>query len=376
MFCQHGRLAKSHAKDLFLDTKQQAWINSALCCRGWNQKSKVGLCLCMWLLVQRSANNPGFPDNGHDVISLNMEKKSLSRSRKQAYVSLYDRLCRVRQTTLVFLTKGWLRRIVPVVEVCEVDHRFRKAKLGALNRSNAAKFWKNWNTLRRSHPFVWRSFVWWRSFMWWSVASPSIIVFAGDREPDVISPSGEAVVPTGSLQRTCSNVSPGRLLPQSILFENKEPHVISLNMTWIWMDMKSLTRSIVEVCEVDHRFWKAKLETLNRSIAATSWKNWNALQRSHAFLYWRSFVRRRSFMRWSIAQPSIVFSSGTHPYSPGQQEIFLERTSFDAHSMQSSSLGHTLWKTHWSLMDIMRPGCKFSRSLWETKHWKKANLPF
>ena len=72
------------------------------------QKSKAALRLRMWPLVQRSANNPGFPDKGHNVISLNMDKKSVSRSQKRPYVCACDHLCSVQQTTLVFPTKGWL----------------------------------------------------------------------------------------------------------------------------------------------------------------------------------------------------------------------------------------------------------------------------
>ena len=82
--------------------------------------------------------------------------------------------------------------------------------------------------------------------------------------------------------------------------------------------------------------------------------HWNTSRRSHPFVQWRSF------MRWCIAQPSIVFSSGIHPDSHGQQEFFLEPASFETHSLRTSSLRRTLSKTHWSLMDIMRPGCKFS----------------
>ena len=61
------------------------------------QKSKAALRLRMCPLVQRSANNPGFPSKG--------------------------------------LAQHFAR--VPVVEVCEADLRFWKAKLGTLNHSSS-----------------------------------------------------------------------------------------------------------------------------------------------------------------------------------------------------------------------------------------------
>ena len=72
------------------------------------------------------------------VISFNMDVKSLSRSQKPRMCPLVQRSTKNPGFTDKGLAQHFAR--VLVVEVCEADLRFWKAKLGTLNHSNAAKF--------------------------------------------------------------------------------------------------------------------------------------------------------------------------------------------------------------------------------------------
>jgi len=113
-----------------------------------------------------------------DVISSSIDMKSLSRSQKPVYVLSWDRLCSVQQTPLVFPTKGSaLRNSCWGMQGWSLVLERQK---GNIESFQCGKVLKNWNTLGRSYPFAWLSFLQWRSFMW-CIAQPNIVLLVGEK---------------------------------------------------------------------------------------------------------------------------------------------------------------------------------------------------
>ena len=139
------------------------WANHSIFFKAMSSLFWLAIYLGFWLwrtnLSLTKDGNILFGEREPDVISLNMNMKSQSRSQKPPYVSAWGWLS-TRRAKLITGSEmpNWEHWIVPMQQGVE----------------------NNWKALWRSHPFVWRNFVRWCSFMWWSFAQPNIVVFVGE----------------------------------------------------------------------------------------------------------------------------------------------------------------------------------------------------